>query len=104
MNRRSLLRMLGLGPAAAAAANVAEKSAGLGGGALSALGTFQINPSISDYPDAPPQNENSWLKELTRKLAWASANRMPDFVIERYRDEARHVHRLDPDLAVNRSF
>lgn len=96
MNRRSILKMLGAGPAAIAAQ--AERATGLSGGLASALGFSPVAPCL--YDSIQPVDTDG----PDRIGAYLAAHAIPDFVMDRVRENAANVQRLDPDLAVNRSF
>lgn len=65
-------------------------------GAAAALGYGLEEATVFSEPsDSPSQAAAN---------AFLSINGLPEFVLERLRHDAKTVTRLDPDLAVNRSF
>ena len=98
IGRRAILKAFGLAPVAAVASSSsvigAEQSlAGIGAGANAALGS-----SLADIPGI--MNGTSY----AAVLEYFTKNGFPDFYMERLKEDADCVHRLDADLASNRSF
>lgn len=99
--RRSFLRALGIGPAAIAVGS-AEQATGLRGGVGSLFGH---GVSSGVYDIAGPPGLTGDPAGIAQKMAtYLAGNALPSFVTDRIRENARDIHRLDPDLAVNRSF
>lgn len=96
--RRAFLRALGLAPVAAAAS--ATQAAGLGAGVASAFG-YGVAPAVGELVTIAPVDGGTIAKRIVSYLA---SNSLPSYVTERIRADAQNVTRLDPDLAVNRSF
>jgi hypothetical protein len=103
IGRRGFLRAIGVAPAAV----LAEQTAGLQGGVRSIFGWAPIAGAIQENlgeelppTNSPPVGESVW----TKAARFFAGNAIPPHIIERYRDNARNVTRLDPDLAANRSF
>jgi hypothetical protein len=92
---------LGLGPAAIIAGS-AEQASGLRGGVSSLFG-YGVSSGVSELSAAPASiaDEGAIAQKMVGYLA---VNALPAFVTDRIREQARDVNRLDPDLAVNRSF
>jgi hypothetical protein len=103
--RRKFLRMIGFAPIAGKAA--AEQLAGVGIGDVAVFGSG-ISAPRGGYrnrlggPGGVPAS--SGLSIGQRMLKFFAGSDMPDFVMDRIIAESKHVHRLDPDLAVNKSF
>ena len=100
--RRSFLRALGIGPAIVAGA--AEQATGLRGGIGSLFGygvSAGVQEGFGRAPVSPISDEGAIARKMVGYLA---SNALPSFVTDRMREQAREVQRLDPDLAVNRSF
>jgi hypothetical protein len=100
IGRRNLLRMIGLAPVAGVAG--ADKLVGLGGGAASIFG----GGITSAVVDGPPHSigDGTILLRATKAWNYIRGNNLPEHVLARIRRNADDIYRLDPDLAVNRSF
>ena len=101
IGRRSLLRLIGAAPLAAASAPTsAAEMAGLT--RLAGLGTFVSTVTGGD--PAPSSTDQEGDSAHTKAARYLLATGIPDFI----KDEMRRRHRtpsgLDPDLAANRSF
>lgn len=108
IGRRGFLSLLGLAPVAAA--SVAQKLAGIGEGVAAALGSGELHAGISEHYGAPIGDKatgygrGQTLSPDVMAKAYLALNPVPEFVLQRIREESRATYRLDPDLVSNRSF
>jgi hypothetical protein len=109
IGRRGFLKALGLAPAVGASA--AQRLVGVGEGLSAVFGGQALSAGVSEYTGFPSSlkatGDNSGGAYIDPDLiakAYLAVNPVPDFVVERMRQEMRGIYRLDPDLAVNRSF
>ena len=108
IGRRGFLSLVGLAPVAAA--SVAQKLAGLGEGVAAVLGSAELHAGVSEHYGKPigcaetGYGRGQTLSPDMMAKAYLAINPVPDFVVDRLRDESRAIYRLDPDLASNRSF
>lgn len=102
VGRRKFLGLLGLSPLAAKVAadelvlkEMTTASYGLGAPAIPQppMGGQSVGGLIGP-------TEPYWMKPLR----WLQKNKLPGWTVEQIREETRHVHCLDPDIAAKRSW
>lgn len=98
MNRRSFLKFASAAPAAAALGGQELAKMAVGPGVSTGLVT-----SLGAAGQAMINHGNIG-SEQASMVAWFVKNGFPEFVKQEAREQARFVHSLDPDLAVNRSM
>lgn len=109
IGRRGFLKALGLAPVAGA--SVAQRMIGVGEGLSAVFGGQALSAGVSEYTGFPgpigqtgDASGGTYVDPDLLAKAYLALNPVPDFVIDRMRHEMRGIYRLDPDLAVNRSF
>lgn len=104
--RRIFFGFMGTAPLAAKAAAEAEIAKGIGMMNLNGLGNAGMGlPSGSaGIPQADIGPYVPYEKRLIGAADYINTFGLPKSVEERFRDDARHVHSLDPDIACKQSW